>query len=131
MVMSDPFTIYLAGGYRDEWRDYLVDTLKGNVRFINPFRDSRQGALAEFTLDDLAHIDNSHLMIAFSDYPQQDGLMLEFGYAYARKVPIVYCVQQPRVASMAAGVSRAVFTDLEELALWVQRRILDVDPRAR
>ena len=121
-------TIYLSGGI-SPWRD-LVKTLLGEkvdmteVILIDPFKASRQHAISSFTLDDLNHIMNSDVVLGYLDYHIFDGMALEFGFAAGMEIPCVLVVDgQPRVPSMMAGVSKAVYLSLEPALDYIVQRI--------
>lgn len=115
--------IYLAGGKSEQWRNYLA-TRWLNHDLIDPFKHSRQGAIYQFTNDDLAHIADSDLIFCNCDYHSYTGCALEFGYAHALGKKIVYVCTQPRVDSMMAAVASYVFTDFSAAVDFVEERIL-------
>lgn len=115
--------IYLAG-CKGDWRDRAAERWAGreDIFPIDPFMEN-QACIAEFTTNDLEDITRSDLVLAYHGYHVFDGLALECGYAYALNIPIVYVCRQPRISSMIAGVSEAVFTDLEAALDYVERMI--------
>lgn len=113
--------VYLAGGTSKEWRERLEARWTG-AEVVNPFRDSRQGAIYQFVADDLRYVHDSSLVFALCDYPQYTGTAAEFGYAHALGVPIIYTTTLPRVDSFLAAMSIAVFTDVEAAAEFAERR---------
>lgn len=117
--------IYLAGG-KSDWRDKLSKKWeKLGVECIDPFKDSRQNAIAEFTLDDLEAVKGADLVFAYCDYHVYNGMSLEFGYAYALGIPIIYTTSLPRIDSMMVGVAKAAFTDLDAAIKFVEERYLE------
>lgn len=114
-------TIYLAGG-KGLWRDPLASRWHMHD-LIDPFKDSRQGSLYQFTNDDLAHVDRADFVFAFVDYPSYTGTALEFGYAHALGKPIYYATSLPRVDSMMAAVASYVFTSLDAAVAFVEERV--------
>lgn len=118
--------VYLAGG-KGYWRENLYREWSGKARCYNPFADSRQGSVYEFTNDDLSAIRSSVLVFGVLDYPRYTGLALEFGYAHALGTPIIY-VHLPNVAervdSMMAGVATAIFVDLDAAMEFAEERYL-------
>lgn len=81
-------TVYLAGGMKTDWRHRL----KGgkNFMFYDPC-DIKDGA--NFTIWDLAAIDNSNIVFAYLEMEntQPIGMMLELGYAKAQGKYIILC----------------------------------------
>jgi len=116
--------IYLAGGLDSGWREALAERWYHKAICIDPFKDSRQGAIYEFTGDDLACIDQCDILLGFCAWPQFDGMALEFGYAHKGGKTIIYVATLPRVSSMMAAVSKAVFTDLDEAVKFIEVRYL-------
>ncbi len=111
--MSLP-SVYLAGGMDSGWRDQATYWWGGKVITINPFEDSPQGSIAEFTGSDLDQIRQCNLLFGCLNYPRYTGMALEFGFAHALEIPCVYVhLEGGRIDSMMAGVSAAVFTDLK------------------
>jgi len=116
--------IYLAGGLDSRWRDALRERWAGRAIIIDPFKDSMQGSLYLFTYDDLQHIRESDIVFGHCAYHCFDGMAFEFGFAHALgKVNILAC-SLPRVPSMMAAVSKAVFTDWEAAADFIEERYL-------
>lgn len=118
--------VYLAGGRSSDWRTQLEARWQGLAVCFDPFRDSAQGSVAEFTGDDLAAVRSADLVFGNLDYPvAYTGLALEFGYAHALRIPVIYLHSAgPRVDSMMAGVAAGIFTDLEAAAEFAERRFL-------
>ena len=119
--------VYLAGGKsRPDWRERLWTRWgeRTDIVLIDPFVHSKQGAIYEFTRDDLSWIDMSSLVFALVDFERYTGTALEFGYAFAKGIPIVFVTSLPRVDSMMAAVASAVFTDLNAAVEFAERRYL-------
>lgn len=116
--------VYLAGGLDNEWREILTARWAGRAEVISPFKDSRQGSIYLFTHDDLEHIRRADIVLGHCTWPQFDGIALEFGFAHALDKVIIYVAKLPRVSSMMAAVSKAVFTDLEAAAEFIEERYL-------
>ena len=132
LMREQPPAVYLAGGTSD-WRDHVrerwADT---DVILLDPFIDSDQRTLAAFTLDDLALIERSRCVLAYHDYHVYGGLALECGYAAALDRMVVYVCKQPRLDSMIAAVSKAVFTELDPALDFIVRKLeLKQRPGAR
>jgi len=124
--MSKPL-VYLAGGRDTEWREVLAKRWaeSGAAETFDPFVDSRQNAMYEFTQDDLSAIRRSAAVFGYCTYPKYTGMALEFGFAHALCIPIVYVPALPRVDSMMAAVSSAVFLDFDEAVNFLETRILN------
>lgn len=116
--------VYLAGGLSSVWRDILRKQWAGRAVVIDPFKDSRQGAIYLFTHDDLQHIREADIVLGYCAWPRFDGLAAEFGFAHALEKVIVLATNQPRVPSMMAAMSKAVFTDIEAAAEFIEERYL-------
>jgi nucleoside 2-deoxyribosyltransferase len=122
--------IYLAG-CKGDWRETVHLELCDRAVLFDPFRDSRQGVIGEFTADDLEAVKNCDLVIFYHAYHVFDGSALECGYAHALGKPIVYVCKEPRASSMICAVSAAVFTDLLAALEWTRSHYLRVDPESR
>lgn len=123
--MSVTTWVYAAGGFDSAWRRELQQRWADRgVHIIDPFVESRQASLAEFTLDDLSHVDRASLVFVYTDYERYTGTALEVGYAYAKGIPIVFATTLGRVDSMMAACARAVFTDLNAAAEYAERNFL-------
>lgn len=120
--------IYLAGG-KGDWRETVYDLisksdLRGPLDLYDPFTRGRQGAIYEFTQDDLQAVAGSDLILGYCNFERYSGMALEFGYAYAKGIPIIYVAGQPRIDSMMVGVAKAAFTDLDAAVEFVIERYL-------
>lgn len=113
--------IYLAG-CKGDWRGRVEERWAGreDIFPIDPFKEG-QACIFEFTQDDLEDVSRSNYLLAFHGYHVFDGLAVECGYAYALNIPIVYVCTQPRISSMIAGISKAVFTELEPALDYLER----------
>ena len=118
--------IYLAGG-KGDWRKTVAQALlprpKG-VELIDPFTQSNQNSISDFTHDDLLHVRECDGIFAYIDYHVYTGSALEFGYAYALGKPIIYVCALPRIDSMMVGVAKAAFTDLDAGIQFMKERWL-------
>ncbi|KAB1065608.1 nucleoside 2-deoxyribosyltransferase domain-containing protein [Salibacter halophilus] len=77
-------TIYLAGGFRSNWQNQVIEKL--GEKFV--FYDPRKHGLADevsYTVWDLHHIKHSSILLAYMEAtnPSGYGLSLEVGYAKA------------------------------------------------
>lgn len=115
--------IYLAG-CKGDWRELAEKrwAKREDVFPIDPFKED-QSCISEFTQSDLEDLARSDFVLAYHAYHVFDGLALECGFAHALNIPIVYVCAQPRVSSMIAGVSKAVFTELEPALEYMDRLI--------
>lgn len=124
--------VYLGGGrdseWRDEFRERFGDNLGRNKKLIeyDPFLHSRQGAIYEFTNDDLTWgVRKASLMMARVDYPRYTGLALEIGYAKALEIPtmLIWTIGG-RIDSMMAGCALWIFTDTNEAFNFLEDRLI-------
>ena len=116
--------LYLAGGRDSGWRDALRTRWVGRAEVIDPFKDCPQDYIYQFTHADLQAVAECDLLLGYCTYHRYTGLALEFGYAAALGKPIIYVPALPRVDSMMAGVSTAVFTDLDAATEFIEGRYL-------
>ena len=120
--MPNKIKVYLAGGTVTDWREAVAKAFGPRFECLDPMTQSRQQAIMEFTTDDLALIDGCDILFGVNDYESQHGMALEFGYAFARLKPIIYVARLPRVESMMAAVSKAVFTDTDAAVEYIKKR---------
>lgn len=119
------FSVYLAGGLDSDWRQQITKRWRRKgVTTYDPMTESRQGSIYAFTEDDLGALKASDLLFGYCTYHRYTGMALEFGYAHALAIPIVYVVTQPRIDSMMAAVAAAAFTDLAEAISYCEKRII-------
>lgn len=116
--------IYLAGGKDSAWKEDLAVRWNCKAILIDPFKDSRQGALYLFVYDDLQYIRQCDIVLGHCTFPRFDGMALEWGFAHALGKVLIYVPQLPRVSSMMAAISTAVFTDLDAAAAFIEERYL-------
>ena len=115
--------IYLAGGRNSHWRTQVQQVWKDKAEGIDPFTLA-QGAVHLFTHGDLEAVRECDILFGYNDYSKYTGMALEFGYAHALGKPIIYVPALPRVDSMMAGVSTAIFTEVLSAAEFVLERFL-------
>ncbi len=122
--------VYLAGGISQAWRKRVSRKWRGLAKTFDPFTDSRQGAVYEFTNDDLEAVRDSDLVFAVVDYHVYTGLAAEVGFAHALGIPVilVWDVSSPttpkRVETFITACSAALFVDVDEAAEFTKRRYL-------
>ena len=80
--------VYLAGGMRTNWQQKVIDSVTNNERSKTTFFNPRYHGLElpkEYTIWDLFHIKESHIVFAYMEEsnPSGMGLALEIGYAVA------------------------------------------------
>lgn len=110
--------VYL-GGSKGNWRAKFKRRFP-NWECYDPFKESRQGCLAEFTLDDLEAIRKSKLVFFLINYRTHTGSCIEAGYAYASHKPIVTVwLLEGRIEPMFCGISLRLFTDFKKALDWV------------
>lgn len=131
--------VYLGGGrsdlggvnWREEFRERFGDHLniggKQRARLTghDPFKHGRQGAIYEFTNDDLDAVSRSSLLIAHVDFERYTGLALEVGYARALGIPIMLIwTIGGRVDALMAGCALWIFTDYNEALNFLEDRLI-------
>jgi len=133
--------VYLGGGrsdlggvdWRDEFRQRFMDHMEGTTprpkyqRLMahDPFKMGRQGAMYEFTNDDLGAVSRSSLVIAHVDFARYTGLALEVGYAKALEIPIMLIwAIGGRVDAMMSGCAKWMFTDYHEALNYLEDKLL-------
>ncbi len=116
--------IYLAGGRDSGWRDDLRLRWKDKAQVLDPFVWADQNSIQGFTGDDLNAIRRSDLVFGNCTFERFDGMALEFGFAFAIAKPIIFVCTLPRIPSMMAGVSQALFTSLDAATVFVEERYL-------
>jgi len=120
--------VYLGGGLDSEWRDEFTNRFcrkHPSLIEYDPFRQSRQGSIAEFTVDDLAGLEKCSLLIARVDYHRYSGLALEVGFAKARGIPVMLIwTLESRIDPMMAGCALWVFTDTTEAFDFIEKRLI-------
>lgn len=104
--------VYL-GGSKGDWRTKIIDSFP-NWGFYNPFTDSRQQAITEYTVDDLDAIRDCDLVLFYLNYERCYGACVEGGFAYALEIPIISIFDfKGRLPELLVGVSEYIFTDLD------------------
>lgn len=131
--------VYLGGGRSDlggvDWRDEFRQrfghqrdagaTKPKKIEEHDPFKQGRQGAIYEFTNDDLEAVSRSSLLIAHVDFERYTGLALEVGHARALQIPIMLIwAIGGRMDSMMAGCALWVFTDYDEAMNYLEDKLL-------
>jgi hypothetical protein len=81
--------VYLSGGFRSGWQDYLIDSLP-EIRFIDPRNHSLQDEY-EYSFCDLVSIDQCDVVLAYIEKGDWEpcGLLVEVGYAAGRNKKII------------------------------------------
>jgi len=103
--------VYL-GGAKGTWREKIKDNFP-NWNIYDPFIDSRQQAITEYTLDDLDAIRNCDLVLFYINYEKCYGICVEGGFAYALEIPIISVFDfKGKLPELLLGISEYVFTDL-------------------
>jgi nucleoside 2-deoxyribosyltransferase len=110
--------IYLAGGMKSEWQDYVISRLPEHS-FIDP-RSHGLKDEKDYTAWDLLGIRECSLLLAYmdSENPSGFGLSLEVGYAKALGKTIYYVCEDATARQKYFGMVRAcsdrVFTSLND-----------------
>lgn len=116
--------VYLAGG-KGDWRTPLIQRWsQRGVKCYDPFTHSRQDAVYQFTNDDLAAIAESGLIFGNCNYHRYTGMALEFGYAHALGIPIIFVLGQDRIDPMMSAVAVATFIDFDAAVEFTEERYL-------
>ena len=107
--------IYLAGGMRSNWREYV----KRNAPRHDYLDPSFHGLDHEnqYTLWDLLAIEAAHLIFAYMerDNPGGQGLCIEIGYAKKSGKPVIFVEENAhRYMGMARACADVVVDSLEE-----------------
>lgn len=123
--------VYLAGGKSQAWRKRVNRKWRGLAITFDPFTDSRQGAVYQFTNDDLNAIRSSDVVFAVVDYHVYTGLAAEVGFAHALGIPVILVwdvtseYTPGRVETFITACSAALFVDVDEAADFTKRRYLE------
>ncbi len=88
-------TIYLSGGMRGTWQDYVMDELgSDSFEFIDP-RQNNQSNPAKYTPWDLFGIEQSDIVLCYmeEDNPSGHGLCVEAGYGIALNKHVITVIE--------------------------------------
>ncbi len=88
-------TIYLSGGMRGDWQDWVMNALRGgDFKFIDP-RQNNQSDSSKYTPWDLFGIDQSDIVLCYMEEtnPSGAGLCIEAGYGIALRKHVVTVVE--------------------------------------
>lgn len=108
--------VYLGGSLGD-WRK-KVKKIRG-VEVYDPFKDSCQLSLYQFTGEDLKGIAQSDVAFFYINYHCYTGSCVEAGYAHALGKEVILVFEyKGHVDAMLLGVCRKVFTDLDTALEW-------------
>lgn len=124
----EPIRTYIAGGRSiiggRNWRVWLEERLP--IIGLDPFRDSKQGALYQFVGQDIGLIDSADLVLAayFGGYAGH-GMAAEMGYAVATATPVFYIDESEQPDMFLIGLSKRFFPSLETCATWWARRAVN------
>lgn len=82
--------IYLAGGFRGEWQEYIIEKLGSEFEIFNPKKHELE-SVKMYTTWDLFHVDKCDILFGYmkADNPSGYGLALEIGYAKAKNKLII------------------------------------------
>jgi nucleoside 2-deoxyribosyltransferase len=116
------FTVYLAGGMTNPWRERVIDALP-QFTFLCPTTSIKDAA--EYTARDLLLVRSADIVLAYmeADNPSGLGLALECGYALGLgKIVIVVNESASRYMAIVEQSASLAFHDfsvaLEALAKW-------------
>jgi nucleoside 2-deoxyribosyltransferase len=114
--------IYLAGGFKGGWHDYVIENLGPNFIYFNPQKHQLDDA-EKYTNWDLYHVEKCDILLGYmaEDNPSGYGLALEIGYAKAKGKLIVLIDKRSlndksfkRYFSICHESSNIIFNDLDE-----------------
>ena len=82
--------IYLAGGFKGGWHDYVIEKLGDSFIYFNPQKHQLDD-VEMYTAWDLFHVKKCDILLGFmtEDNPSGYGLALEIGYAKAQNKLII------------------------------------------
>ncbi|WP_412987676.1 nucleoside 2-deoxyribosyltransferase domain-containing protein [Pontimicrobium sp. IMCC45349] len=82
--------IYLAGGFKGNWHEKVINSLGNNFICFNPQAHQLDEA-DKYTSWDLYHVDKCDILLGYmsEDNPSGYGLALEIGYAKAKNKLII------------------------------------------
>ncbi|WBL25720.1 nucleoside 2-deoxyribosyltransferase domain-containing protein [Zunongwangia sp. HGR-M22] len=90
--------IYLAGGFKGEWQEKVINNLGNDFFIFNPAKHDLENP-TEYTNWDLFHVEKCDILLGYmsQDNPSGYGLALEIGYAKAKnKLIILIDERSPR-----------------------------------
>lgn len=82
--------IYLAGGFKGGWHQYVMEKLGNDFIYFNP-QIHQLNEVEKYTSWDLYHVEKCDILLGYmsSDNPSGYGLALEIGFAKAKNKLIV------------------------------------------
>ena len=113
--------IYLAGGFKGGWHDYVIKKLGAHYNFFNPSKHNLDET-DKYSTWDLYHVDKCDILLCYmsEDNPSGYGLALEIGYAKAKNKLIILIDQRSpkdtsfqRYFSICHESANVIFDDLD------------------
>jgi hypothetical protein len=104
-----------------DWRDYMREALGERVAWYDPRTDTKQGAIAHFTSQDLAGVEASDVLFCFMSGHTDAGAAMECAHANAHGKLVVLCFdrQHSLPHPFLLGISRRVFIGIETGAAYL------------
>ena len=123
--------IYLAGGFRGEWHEYIIGKLGDNFTFFDPKNHSLE-SVKMYTAWDLYHVDKCDILFGYmaADNPSGYGLALEIGYAKAKNKLIILVderskndIEFSKYFSICHESSNVIFENLDDAIEYLKKYI--------
>jgi nucleoside 2-deoxyribosyltransferase len=114
--------IYLAGGFKGGWHNYVIENLGSDFMYYNP-QTHHLNEADRYTTWDLYHVDKCDILLGYmsENNPSGYGLALEIGYAKAKSKLIVLIDKRSpkdrifkKYFSICQESSNVMFDDLDE-----------------
>jgi nucleoside 2-deoxyribosyltransferase len=115
--------VYLAGGFRSDWQQRVIDECDEGFTFFNPKEHGLEKSVDWYSTWDLHHVKNADIVFAYMerDNPSGYGLSLEVGYARAFGKTIILVDEKSahsptfdRYFKIVRFASNVVFDNLNE-----------------
>lgn len=120
--------IYLAGGFKGGWHNYVVENLGKEFICFNPQKHQLDEA-DKYTAWDLYHVEKCDILLGYmsEDNPSGYGLALEIGYAKAQNKLIILIDKRSntdksfkRYFSICHESSNVIFETLDEAIAYLK-----------
>lgn len=122
--------IFLAGPFHahkehEDWRDFVKQSAP-NHEYHDPRIDSEQYVSLTYTRDDLlVGVQTADLVFGYNPrgnyYVDAFGLCIELGFAFAKKIPIVYCDENDWIFPMLPPLAKRLFANLDAAVDYLSR----------
>lgn len=123
--------IYLAGGFRGDWHEYIIEKLGETFTIFNPKRHQLE-SVNMYTAWDLYHVDKCDILFGYmtEDNPSGYGLALEIGYAKAKNKLIILIDERSKkdanfkkYFSICHESSNLIFQNVDDAIIYLQQFI--------